>query len=133
MSKRAALQIGPYQAIIELFEDRAPKTVANIWQLLPMEVPLSHAKFAGDELMFVIPRVLEPEWFKQTIEPADVFYYPIQQTVCLFFGQTILPFGTGPFNAIGRISDGLADLATVAGLIRQKSFQKARLVPWPEQ
>jgi len=132
MGKRAALQVGPYQAIIELFEDRAPRTVSKIWQLLPLEVPLSHAKFAGDELMFMIPRVLEPEWFKQTIEPADVFYYPVQQTVCLFFGQKILPFGAGPFNAIGRISDGLSDLAIVAGLIRQKKIQKARWVPWPE-
>ncbi|UCD82693.1 MAG: DUF3830 family protein [Desulfobacterales bacterium] len=131
MSKSAALQVGPYQATIELFEDRAPRTVAKIWQLLPLDVPLSHAKFAGDELMFMIPLVLEPEWFKQTIETADVLYYPIQQTVCLFFGSKIVPFGAGPFNAIGRISAGLADLTTVAELIRQEGFQKARLVPRP--
>jgi hypothetical protein len=127
MAKKTLLSIGKHNAGIELFEDRAPQATLQIWNLLPIQVPLCHAKFAGDELMFMIPAVMEPEFFKETIEAADVLYYPIQQTICLFYGKNIVPFGSGPFNAIGRITEGLADLAQLAELIIQKGFQWAHL------
>jgi hypothetical protein len=55
-----------------------------------------------------------------------VLYYPIQQTICLFFGDHIVPFGQGPFNAVGRIVDGSADLRQLAKTIVRQGFQWAR-------
>jgi len=113
-------------AVIELFEDHAPRTAQKISRLLPITVPLCHAKFAGDELMFMIPAVIEPEFFKPSIEAGDVLYYPIQQTICLFFSDHILPFGQGPFNTIGKIVEGMTDLAQLAEFIAQEGFQWAQ-------
>ena len=123
---KTQIRSGKLKAAIELFEDHAPRTAQKIWHLLPITVPLCHAKFAGDELMFMIPAVIEPEFFKPSIEPGDVLYYPIQQTICLFFGDHIVPFGQGPFNAIGKIAEGIIDLEQLAELIVQEGFQWAQ-------
>lgn len=120
------IRSGKLKATIELFEDRVPQAVQRIRPLLPTAVPLCHAKFAGDELMFMIPAVIEPENFKSSIESGDVLYYPIQQTICLFYGDHIVPFGQGPFNAIGRIVDGRADLEQLAETIVRQGFQWAQ-------
>ncbi|MGD2097805.1 MAG: cyclophilin-like fold protein [Desulfobacterales bacterium] len=120
------IRSGKLKATIELFGDRVPQTVQRIRALLPSTVPLCHAKFAGDELMFMIPAVIEPEKFKSSIETGDVLYYPIQQTICLFFGDDIVPFGQGPFNAVGRIVDGKADLEHLADIIVRQGFQWAQ-------
>mgnify|MGYP001825556562 CR=1 FL=1 len=126
ITMKTRIRSGKQKAVIELFEDRAPRTTQKILGLLPITVPLCHAKFAGDELMFMIPAVIEPEFFKPTIESGDVLYYPIQQTICLFFGDHIVPFGQGPFNAIGKITAGAADLERLAELITQEGFQWAQ-------
>ena len=123
---KTQIRSGNLRASIELFADRVPQTVQKIRPLLPTTVPLCHAKFAGDELMFMIPAVIEPENFKSAIETGDVLYYPIQQTICLFFGDHIVPFGQGPFNAIGKIVDGKADLQQLAETIVRQGFQWAR-------
>ena len=126
IAMKTRIRSGKHEAVIELFEDRAPETTQKIRQLLPITVPLCHAKFAGNELMFMIPAVIEPEFFKPSIEPGDVLYYPIQQTICLFFGDHIVPFGQGPFNTIGRIDSGNADLQQLADLIANEGFQWAQ-------
>jgi hypothetical protein len=126
MTMKTQIRSGKQKAIIELFEDRAPRTAQKIQQLLPITVPLCHAKFAGDELMFMIPAVIEPEFFKPSIEAGDVLYYPIQQTICLFFSDHIVPFGQGPFNTIGRIASGSTDLEQLANLIAREGFQWAQ-------
>jgi hypothetical protein len=123
---KTQIRSGKLKAAIELFEDHAPRTVQKISRLLPITVPLCHAKFAGEELMFMIPAVIEPEFFKPSIEPGDVLYYPIQQTICLFFGDHIVPFGQGPFNTIGKIVEGATDLEQLAELIVQEGFQWAQ-------
>jgi hypothetical protein len=123
---KTQLRSGKQKAVIELFEDHAPRTVQKISSLLPITVPLCHAKFAGDELMFMIPAVIEPEFLKPAIAPGDVLYYPIQQTICLFFGDQIVPFGQGPFNAIGKLVEGDADLKQLAELIAHEGFQWAQ-------
>ena len=130
ITMKTQIHSGKQKAVIELFEDHAPQTAQKIRQLLPITVPLCHAKFAGDELMFMIPAVMEPEFFKSSIEPGDVLYYPIQQTICLFFGDHIVPFGQGPFNTIGRIAAGNADLEQLADLIARKGFQWAHFTKY---
>ena len=87
---KTQIRSGNFNANIELFADRVPQTLQKLQPLLPISVPLCHAKFAGDELMFMIPAVIEPENFKPSIETGDVLYYPIQQTICLFFAVKYL-------------------------------------------
>ncbi|MDX1708031.1 MAG: cyclophilin-like fold protein [Desulfobacterales bacterium] len=120
---KTRIRSGKQKAVIELFEDRAPRAAKKIGRLLPIEVPLCHAKFAGDEIMFMIPAVIDPEFYKSTIEPGDVLYYPIQQTICLFFSDHIVEFAQGPFNVIGHIIEGKADLTQLAERIICEGFQ----------
>ena len=126
MEKKAVLKTGRYRAVIELFDDLTPLGVEKIWNLLPMTVPLNHAKFAGDELMFMVPAIIETKYTKRSIDVGDVLFYPIQQTICLFFGEQIMPFGSGPFNTIGRIIDGYDDLRSMADLILIEGVQIAQ-------
>jgi hypothetical protein len=125
MGRETEISVGDRRATIELFDDLAPQTVEQIMKLLPIHVPLCHAKFAGDELMFMIPLVTEAECSKENLEEGDVLYYPIQQTLCLFFSENIQPFGSGPFNTIGRITDGLENLKDLAQTIVRDGFQWA--------
>ena len=76
--------------------------------------------------MFMIPAVIDPEFYKSSIEPGDVLYYPIQQTICLFFSDHIVPFGLGPFNVIGKITEGTADLKQLADRITAEGSQWAQ-------
>jgi len=123
---KTRIRSGKHIAVIELCEDRAPRTAQKIARLLPIEVLLCHAKFAGDELMFMIPAVIEPEFFKSSIESGDVLYYPIQQTICLFFSDHIVPFAQGPFNVIGNITEGTFDLKQLADRITAEGSQWAQ-------
>jgi hypothetical protein len=109
MGKQAEISLGNRRATIEFLEAKAPQSVEKIWNLLPLEIPLHHAKFAGDELMFMIPLVMEAEQSKDRLESEDIVYYPIQQTLCLFFSERIQPFGSGSINAVARIAQGFKD------------------------
>ncbi len=125
MSKYAEIKLGNRRATIEFLEDQAPKSVEKIWELLPLEIPLCHAKFAGDELMFMIPLVMDAEAAKDKLESGDIVYYPIQQTLCLFFSDSIRQFGSGPINIVARITDGFEDLKEMAQDILRDGFQWA--------
>ena len=125
MSKYAEIKLGNRRATIEFLEDQAPKSVEKIWELLPLEIPLCHAKFAGDELMFMIPLVMDAEAAKDKLECGDIVYYPIQQTLCLFFSDSIRQFGSGPINIVARITDGFEDLKEMAQDILRDGFQWA--------
>lgn len=125
--KCAVLSMGAHRAVIVFSEDRAPETCNRIWRSLPLQGPLSHAKFAGEELVFMIPLVMDAECLKATIEPGDVLYYPVQQTVCLFYGEAIEPFGPGPFPFIGRILEGWSALKEMARRVRRSGGGWAEL------
>ncbi len=128
--KRAVLSMGSLRAVIGLSEDKAPQTCTRIWRSLPLQGPLSHAKFAGEEVVFMIPLVMEAEYLKSTIEPGDVLYYPVQQTICLFYGEAIEPFGQGPFPFIGRILEGRSALSEMARRVRHSGWSPAELHPF---
>lgn len=128
MAKNAHLKIGDRKATLELFDDLALQTTDGILRLLPLDVPMCHAKFAGDEVMFMIPAVFEAEYLKDSLEMGDVLYYPIQQTICLFFGDDIVPFSSGPFPFIGKIAQGFNELHEAAEQIHKEGFNWIRFV-----
>jgi len=87
-----------------------------MWENLPVESFSVHAKFAGREMIVMVPFYAEAENEILNVQPGDVAYYPGRQTICIFYGDT-QPFGH--VSVFARIVERLDDLkATGDRLIR---------------
>jgi hypothetical protein len=91
---------------IDLLTAEAPETVKGLLEMLPLDTVITHAKFAGEEMILMLPRLLERENMVSSVARGDVCYYPDRQTICIFYGD-IVPFGAA--GLFGRVSkdDGL--------------------------
>src|SRR5262245_38904747 len=105
------LHIGEHTCRLHLLVDRAPRTCEALAALLPVNSHLVHAKFAGDEVYFMVPGAWPAENTVTQVAPGDVGYYPDRQTVCIFYG-TIVPFGS--VGLFARMIDGLEQLRAIA-------------------
>ena len=94
---RISMHFGGRSCVIELLDEEAPETIRGISSLLPLQTMLAHAKFAGEEVMFMVPRLFRRENIVGSVSPGDVAYYPDRQTVCIFYG------GIVPFAQVGLI------------------------------
>jgi hypothetical protein len=108
------LHIGDRSCSIDLLENVAPKSCAGLKEVLPLRTILGHAKFAGEEVIFMVPRLFERENIVNSVSPGDVGYYPDRQTICIFYGG-IVPFAQ--VGLVGRVSDGLQVLRDIAPAI----------------
>ena len=105
------LRISDRSCDIELLEEAAPKSCAGLKEMLPLKTILGHAKFANEEVIFMVPRLFERENIVNSVSPGDVGYYPDRQTICIFYGE-IVPFAQ--VGLIGRVRDGLDVLREIA-------------------
>jgi hypothetical protein len=87
------LTIGDQRVRAELLDDRAPRICQAFRACLPLESFAVHAKFAGEELIVMVPFVAADENPATSVAPGDIGYYPSRQTLCLFYGQ-IMPFAS---------------------------------------
>lgn len=93
---------------LELDEDLAPKTVRSILDSLPIIIPIH---VWGEELYTDPIQVkIHPENSKDLVELYDVAFWPLGNSICLFFGPTpigkkgeIKPYS--PVNVIGKIKE----------------------------
>jgi len=92
LARRFEIRVGTEAAIAELLEREAPGICAALWSRLPVEGFCVHAKFAGDELIVMLPFFAEAENEIFDVAPGDIGYYPGRQTACMFYGRT-QPFG----------------------------------------
>ena len=82
---------------------------------MPCESFSVHAKFAGEELIVMVPFFSEPENEIFAVEPGDIGYYPGRQTICIFYGDT------EPFGARERVREGHRGPRRAARLGRARS------------
>lgn len=104
------LRVGGHTCRLRLLLDRAPNTCKSLKAVLPVQSHLVHAKFAGDEVYFMVPGTWPAENPATTVEAGDVGYYPDRQTVCIFYGG-IVPFGS--VGLFARVADGLDALRAI--------------------
>jgi len=90
---RFELTIGDHRVRAELLDDRAPRICQALRADLPVDSFAVHAKFAGEELIVMLPFVAADENPATSVAPGDIGYYPSRQTLCLFYGQ-IMPFAS---------------------------------------
>lgn len=124
MPKRFAINIGGTRAIAELLEEEAPVISQRMWEMLPLESFSVHAKFAGQEMIVMVPFYAEPENEILDVSPGDIGYYPGRQTICIFYGDT-QPFGY--VSVFARIVERLDDLKATGDHLLQEGILPAQL------
>ena len=87
------LTIGGSAVRVVLLEDAAPRICSAFRASLPLDSFAVHAKFAGEELIAMLPFYEGPENEVPSVAPGDIGYYPARQTLCLFYGE-IMPFAS---------------------------------------
>jgi hypothetical protein len=95
---------GNERVVATLLEREAPNVSRAFSEHLPCESFSVHAKFAGDELIVMVPFFCEPENEIFDVQPGDIGYYPGRQTICIFYGDTE-PFGF--VSVFAKVSEGL--------------------------
>jgi len=92
---------------------------SELWDRLPME---SKARLRGEQLHFpvLMPTATEaPD--RYDIESGDVAYWPVDDALCLYFGEThVRTDKESPVAWVGRIVAGLEDCK----LVRQNETLK---------
>jgi len=124
MSKRFVINVGGTQAIAELLEREAPALSQRMWETLPIDGFSVHAKFAGREMIMMMPFYSEPENEILAVQPGDIGYYPGRQTICIFYGDT-QPFGY--VSVFARIVDRLDDLTAAGDRLLRAGILPAKL------
>ena len=87
------LTIGGRPVRLMLLDDAAPTICSAFRACLPLDSFAVHAKFAGEELIAMLPFYEGPENEVPSVAPGDIGYYPARQTLCLFYGE-IVPFAS---------------------------------------
>lgn len=92
MPRAFEIVVGNERVVCDLLDDAAPRVAEAMARSLPVDSFSAHAKFAGDELIVMVPFFEDPENEIFWVKPGDVGYYPGRQTICIFYGPTE-PFG----------------------------------------
>lgn len=124
MPRRFVINVGGTQAVAELLEQDAPLLSQRMWENLPLDSFSVHAKFAGHELIVMVPFYAEPENEILNVQPGDIGYYPGRQTICIFYGDTT-PFGH--VSVFARIVERLDDLQATGDRLLRAGILPAKL------
>jgi hypothetical protein len=92
MPRAFEIVVGNERVVCDLLDDDAPRVAESFARSLPVDSFSVHAKFAGDELIVMVPFFEDPENEIFWVKPGDIGYYPGRQTICIFYGPTE-PFG----------------------------------------
>lgn len=87
--KKINLELNGKVAYFELFEEEAPITCAKLLEILPQKIDIHYAKFAGQEILGVIPMMAPIEGGKSLdeIEQGCVAFYPDRAFFCIYYGE----------------------------------------------
>lgn len=110
MGRRFTMDFQGQKVVAELLDKKAPNVVGAFETSLPCKTFSTHAKFAGEELIVMVPFYCNPENEILNVKPGDIGYYPGRQTICIFYGKTA-PFGK--VSVFAKIVEGLDKLKPV--------------------
>lgn len=104
MNPRIEMALGDAVAEVELYQDKCSRTVEAFMSLLPFGSTVNHAKVAGAEFFCFVPMVEELESPVVKQATGNLGYYPLRQTLCVFYED--MP-GAGQVTPLGRIVTNL--------------------------
>lgn len=87
--KKINLRLNGQVACFELFEKEAPVTCARLLAILPQKIDIHYAKFAGQEILGVLPMMAPIEGGKNLteIEQGCVAFFPDRAFFCIYYGE----------------------------------------------
>lgn len=123
--KRIGIELDGVRVTAVLYDDRAPVTVGKLWECLPFEDRVTHAKWSGS--MFHtntdLPIDLDTSPFPFGMEnpvgfqaPGDIVYLPAIRELAIAYGEARFSWVTGAMmvSGLGRIEGDLAAFARKA-------------------
>jgi hypothetical protein len=111
--RKIAITLGKETAIAELLERDAPKTCEAIWSYLPWSADTYHARICKNELMFLMPAIVDMENPVIPV-PGDVGYWCSRQCVNIWYDE-MQPLGKT--NLFAKIVENLGGLQKEAGKV----------------
>lgn len=127
MSRRFAIDVNGHRAIAELL-DEAPTVANKFWESLPLTSFAIHAKFAGGEIIVMLPFYADCEHEVLEVQKGDIGYFPDMQTLCLFYGD-VTPFGY--VSVFARVVEGLDEMVVAGRSLLEDVSATVRLAPVP--
>jgi hypothetical protein len=105
--------------LIAVLNDKAPKTIKSIMEILPIESVIFHTRWCGREISLGIETTKKPPFENSTniVSKFDIAYwrdwenkiagdhFSINEAVAIYYGPEMLRYHGGPLitNIIGRI------------------------------
>ena len=134
---------GNFVARARLWDERAPRTCALVWDMLPLAANLHHAAYSGAELALILPDYLPIERENATVaclpwelgfaslRAADYIDVDEDFSEIMFFydrntGPRMLD-GLVPVNLFGEFETGQDALRRLAKVIRWEGRRPIRL------
>ncbi len=123
--KRVEIELNGVKVRAMLYEEKAPVTVAALWNCLPFEDKVTHAKWSGQ--MFHtntdLPLKIDTSQWGLGMEnpvgfqaPGDIVYLPLVKEIAIAYGDARFSWLIGPMmvSGLGRIEGDLTEFATKA-------------------
>jgi hypothetical protein len=130
---------------VNLFWDKAAETCQGLWEMLPLNLEVAHAKFSG-HVIYVFPG-LELKMMENSrcvgVMPGEILYNP-HITNCpshpnelsMVYGPALMrdSFGYAQFNLIGRVKgDQINDFIEVGKRIDLKGREYVAILKEEEE
>ena len=123
--KRVEIELNGVKVRAVLYEEKAPVTVAALWNCLPFEDKVTHAKWSGQ--MFHtntdLPLKIDTSQWGLGMEnpvgfqaPGDIVYLPLVKEIAIAYGDARFSWLIGPMmvSGLGRIEGDLTEFVTKA-------------------
>jgi len=104
MTRRFTIRIGSQTAVAELLDDVSPRTCQRLAAAMPLTSRVNHAKVAGREFFCFVPFHEELESPVVAQSRGNIGYYPLRQTLCVFYED--MP-GAGQVTPVARVVENL--------------------------
>jgi hypothetical protein len=111
-SKRASLIWHGGEAVVDIYDEGAPKTFAAMQAVLPLQIPVVHVAWSGDMVMSTRSYDIglnEQEHHVRLVRPGDLAFDPKfgEFTVTYGTAEARLPSGPNTLVVFGQIREGL--------------------------
>jgi len=138
--KRIAIELDGVTVAGVLYDDRAPATVAKLWERLPYEDRVTHAKWSGDMFHTNTDLALELDFSQWPFgmenpvgfqAPGDIVYLPAAKEIAIAYGSARFAWVIGPMmvSGIGRIESDLGEFAKKAERLQWDGAKRLVLRP----
>jgi hypothetical protein len=121
--RKIAIDLGKERAIAVLLDKDAPKTCNLIWSYLPWEADVHHARICKNELIFMMPAIIEMENPVFPV-PGDIGYWTTRQCVNIWYDE-MEPLGKT--NLFAKIVENLEGLKKEGMKIFKKPGSKIKI------